>query len=245
MEIHGFNKTTLLDYPEHVACTVFTGHCNMRCPFCHNGDLVLMPGGQPAVSEEEFFAFLNKRKNVLEGVAITGGEPTLQKDLPEFIARIKETGLLVKLDSNGMKPEILRTLIEEKLVDYLAMDIKSDKAHYGECTGLPGIDLKPVEESVSLLMENRVPYEFRTTVLKPFHNRETFEGIADWIGGCERYFLQSYVDSHRILRDFLPDEEKAKYPVEFTAYTPEEMKEFEILLLNRGMKSVHVRGIAE
>jgi len=130
-------------------------------------------------------------------------------------------------------------------VDYLAMDIKSDKAHYGECTGLPGIDLKPVEESVSLLMENRVPYEFRTTVLKPFHNRETFEGIADWIGGCERYFLQSYVDSHRILRDFLPDEEKAKYPAEFTAYTPEEMKEFETLLLNRGMKSVHVRGIAE
>ena len=113
MVIHGYNKTTLLDYPEHVACTVFTGHCNMRCPFCHNGDLVLMPGSQPTVPEEEFFAFLNKRKNILEGVAITGGEPTLQKDLPEFIERIKDLGLLVKLDSNGMKPEVLRSLIEK------------------------------------------------------------------------------------------------------------------------------------
>ncbi len=245
MEIHGFNKTTLLDYPEHVACTVFTGHCNMRCPFCHNGDLVLMPGSQPTVAEEEFFAFLNKRKNVLEGVAITGGEPTLQKDLPDFIARIKEFGLLVKLDSNGMKPEVLRNLIEAGLVDYLAMDIKSDRAHYGECVGIPELDLGPVEESVALLMENKVPYEFRTTVIKQLHNREIFEGIADWIGGCEKYFLQSYVNSHRILKDFLPEEEKAKYPEEFEAYTPEEMKAFEKLLTDRGMKSVHVRGIAE
>ena len=245
MVIHGYNKTTLLDYPEHVACTVFTGHCNMRCPFCHNGDLVLMPGSQPTVPEEEFFAFLNKRKNILEGVAITGGEPTLQKDLPEFIERIKELGLLVKLDSNGMKPEVLCSLIEKGTVDYLAMDIKSDKAHYGETIGIPDLDLGPVEESVALLMENKVPYEFRTTVIKEFHNKEIFEGIADWIGNCEKYFLQSYVDSHRILKDFLPDEEKLKYPAEFTAYTPEEMKEFENLLISRGMKYVHVRGIAE
>lgn len=245
MEIHGFNKTTLLDYPEHVACTVFTGHCNMRCPFCHNGDLVLLPGSQPTVPEEEFFAFLNKRKNILEGVAITGGEPTLQKDLPEFIAKIKDLGLLVKLDSNGMKPDVLRKLIDDGLVDYFAMDIKSDKAHYGEAVGLASLDLKPVEESVALLMENKVPYEFRTTVIKQLHNREIFEGIADWIGACEKYFLQSYVDSHRILKDFLPEEEQKKYPASFDAYTPEEMKEFEKLLLDRGMKSVHVRGIAE
>ena len=245
MEIHGFNKTTLLDFPEHVACTVFTGHCNMRCPFCHNGDLVLLPGSQPTVPEEEFFAFLNKRKNILEGVAITGGEPTLQKDLGDFIARIKDLGLLVKLDSNGMKPEVLHDLVEKGLVDYLAMDIKSDRAHYAQCVGIPGLDLTPVEESVSLLMENRVPYEFRTTVIKGFHDAETFEGIADWIGGCEKYFLQSYVDSHRILKDLLPEEEKKKYPEVFESFTPEEMKAFEKLLISRGMKSVHVRGIAE
>ena len=125
MEIHGFNKTTLLDFPEHVACTVFTGHCNMRCPFCHNGDLVLMPSSQPTVPEEEFFAFLNKRKNILEGVAITGGEPTLQKDLGEFIRKIKDLGLLVKLDSNGSNPSMIKELYEAGLIDMIAMDIKA------------------------------------------------------------------------------------------------------------------------
>ena len=245
MEIHGYNKTTLLDFPEHVACTVFTGHCNMRCPFCHNGDLVLLPLSQPTVPEEEFFAFLNKRKNILEGVAITGGEPTLQKDLGDFIRRIKDLGLLVKLDSNGLKPEVLQSLIDAKLVDYLAMDIKSDKEHYAQSVGIPNLDLKPLEESVNLLMQNRIPYEFRTTVMRQFHNADIFKGIADWIGGCEKYFLQSYVDSHRILRDLLPEEEKSKYPDVFEAYTPEEMKEFRDLLVSLGMKSVHVRGIAE
>ena len=136
-------------------------------------------------------------------------------------------------------------MIEENLVDYLAMDIKSDKAHYAQTVGIPNLDLGPIEESVSLLMENRVPYEFRTTVIKAFHNQEIFAGIADWIGGCEKYFLQSYVDSHRILRDLLPEEEKAKYPEVFEAYTPEEMKAFERYLIGRGMKSVQVRGIAE
>ena len=244
MEIHGFNKTTLLDYPEHVACTVFTGHCNMRCPFCHNGDLVLMPGSQPTVDVEEFFAFLNKRKNILEGVAITGGEPTLQKDLGDFIRRIKDLGLLVKLDSNGLKPEILRTLIDEKAVDYIAMDIKSSRENYARTVGIENLDIRPIEESVSLLMEGRVPYEFRTTVIKQFHDEADFLRIADWIGGCEKYFLQSYVDSHRILKDFLPEEEQAKYPSAFEAYTPEEMKGFESLLRDKGM-NVHVRGIAE
>ena len=244
MEIHGFNKTTLLDYPEHVACTVFTGHCNMRCPFCHNGDLVLQPGSQPLVPEEEFFAFLNKRKNILEGVAITGGEPTLQKDLKDFIAKIKDLGLLVKLDSNGMRPQDLKELVAANLIDDLAMDIKSSKEKYGETVGIANFDIKPIEESVDFLMEGRVPYEFRTTVLKPFHTQEVFEGIADWIGGCEKYFLQSYVDSHRILKDFLPEEEKAKYAVPFEAYTPQEMIAFENYLKSRGM-NVHVRGIAE
>ena len=245
MVIHGLNKTTLLDYPEHVACTVFTGHCNMRCPFCHNGELVLRPEGQPTVSEEEFFAFLEKRKKILEGVAITGGEPTIQADLEDFIDRIREFGLEVKLDSNGLKPGVLKRLIDGKKVDYVAMDIKSDREHYGWTAGISNLDLKSVEESVALLMENRVPYEFRTTVIKQFHNAEIFENIADWIGGCEKYFLQSYAGAHGILMDFLTEEEKAGYPQVFEAYTPEEMKKFEELLIARGMKSVHVRGIAE
>ena len=244
MEIHGFNKTTLLDYPGHVACTVFTGHCNMRCPFCHNGDLVLTPGSQPAISEEEFFSFLNKRKNILEGVAITGGEPTIQADLPEFIKRIKEFNLEVKLDSNGMRPEILRKLMDENLVDYFAMDIKSSKSGYSYATGIANFDLGPVEESVSLLMENRVPYEFRTTVLKPFHNKEVFEEIAEWIKDCSQYYLQNYVDSHRILKDLLPEEEKRKYPESFEAFKPDELIAVRDMLKTKGM-NVFLRGVDE
>ena len=244
MEIHGFNKTTLLDYPGHVACTVFTGHCNMRCPFCHNGDLVLTPGSQPAISEEEFFSFLNKRKNILEGVAITGGEPTIQADLPEFIKRIKEYNLEVKLDSNGMRPEILRKLMDENLVDYFAMDIKSSKSGYSYATGIANFDLGPVEESVSLLMENRVPYEFRTTVLKPFHNTEVFEEIAEWIKDCSQYYLQNYVDSHRILKDLLPEEEKRKYPESFEAFKPDELIAVRDMLKEKGM-NVFLRGVDE
>lgn len=244
MEIHGFNKTTLLDYPGHVACTVFTGHCNMRCPFCHNGDLVLTPGSQPAISEEEFFSFLNKRKNILEGVAITGGEPTIQADLPEFIKRIKEYNLEVKLDSNGMRPEILRKLMDENLVDYFAMDIKSSKSGYSYATGIANFDLGPVEESVSLLMENRVPYEFRTTVLKPFHNTEVFEEIAEWIKDCSQYYLQNYVDSHRILKDLLPEEEKRKYPESFEAFKPDELIAVRDMLKTKGM-NVFLRGVDE
>ena len=244
MVIHGYNKTTLLDYPEHVACTVFTGHCNMRCPFCHNGDLVLTPGSQPAISEEEFFSFLNKRKNILEGVAITGGEPTIQADLPEFIKRIKEFNLEVKLDSNGMRPEILRKLMDENLVDYFAMDIKSSKSGYSYATGIANFDLGPVEESVSLLMENRVPYEFRTTVLKPFHNTEVFEEIAEWIKDCSQYYLQNYVDSHRILKDLLPEEEKRKYPESFEAFKPDELIAVRDMLKEKGM-NVFLRGVDE
>ena len=167
-----------------------------------------------------------------------------EKALGDFIHRIKDLGLLVKLDSNGLKPEILRALIDEKAVDYIAMDIKSSRENYAKTVGIENLDLGPIEESVSLLMEGRVPYEFRTTVIKQFHDEADFLRIADWIGGCEKYFLQSYVDSHRILKDFLPEEEQAKYPAAFEAYTPEEMKGFESLLRDKGM-NVHVRGIAE
>ena len=145
MQIHGLNKTTLLDYPEHVACTVICGHCNFRCPFCQNADLVLNPASQPCISEEEFWSFLSKRKGMLEGVCITGGEPTLHPDLVDFIARIKAQGLLVKLDTNGYRPEIIKKLMEEKLVDYIAMDLKSSKEWYALSAGLYNLTYTPTK----------------------------------------------------------------------------------------------------
>ena len=199
MEIHGLNKTTLLDYPEHVACTVFTGHCNMRCPYCQNADLVLYPESQPVLDEEEFFAFLKKRAFSLEGVCITGGEPTLQKDLKDFIKKIKERSLNVKLDTNGTNPALLKELIDEKLIDYAAIDIKSSKENYGRCMGIENYDTSAVEESVSILINGDLPYEFRTTVVKELMGREDFVSIGNWLKGAKQYFLQSYEESGRIL----------------------------------------------
>ena len=136
MKIHGFNKTTLLDYPEHLAATIFTGGCNFRCPFCHNGGLVLDPDSQPAISEEEVLKFLQKRRGILQGVCITGGEPTLQPDLENFVRKIKEMGYLVKLDTNGSRPEVLKSLLEKGLLDYVAMDIKASEENYARAAGV-------------------------------------------------------------------------------------------------------------
>ena len=148
MKIHGFNKSTLLDYPEHLAATIFLGGCNLRCPFCHNGSLVLRPYTQPVIYEEDVLAYLNKRKNILEGVCITGGEPTLYPDLPIFISKIKDTGLKVKLDTNGTNPGLVRQLIEDKLIDYIAMDIKNSKDKYGLTSGVNDLHVESIEESI-------------------------------------------------------------------------------------------------
>ena len=152
MKIHGLNKTTLLDYPEHVAATVFTGGCNFRCPFCHNGGLVLEPHKQPLILEEDVLSFLKKRKGVLSGVCITGGEPTLQKDLAEFIRKIKELGYLVKLDTNGYRPEMLEELFTEGLLDYVAMDIKTSLENYAVVSGVKNIDTDVIKESADILI---------------------------------------------------------------------------------------------
>ncbi len=243
MKIHGFNKTTLLDYPEHVACTVFTGHCNFRCPFCQNADLVLNPASQPCIPEEEFFHFLSKRKGMLEGVCITGGEPTLQNDLVPFITQIKEQGLLVKLDTNGYRPELLAQLIEDKLIDYVAMDLKSSKEGYSLSSGLKNLDLGAIEASVSLLMQGELPYEFRTTVVKELHSREDFLSIAEWIKGCKAYYLQSYTESDSILHNCLSPEERVLTASSLNAYTPEELKSIVSLLCEHGIPA-KLRGIA-
>lgn len=198
MKICGLQKTTLLDFPGHVAATVFTGGCNFRCPFCHNSDL-LENGAPAAFSEDEVLSFLSKRTGVLEGVAITGGEPTLQPDLEAFIRKIKSMGYLVKLDTNGYRPKVLKHLVSEGLIDYAAMDIKSSKERYGTVSGISGLILKPVEESVEFLKSGAVEYEFRTTVVKELHSARDFWQIGQWISGCPRYFLQNFTDSGNVL----------------------------------------------
>lgn len=200
MEIHGLQKLTLLDYPGRTACTVFTGRCNYRCPFCHNGALVLAPESQPALPEEEILRFLEKRRRLLDGVAVTGGEPTLQEDLPAFLRRVKDLGYAVKLDTNGTRPGVLRALLGEGLVDYVAMDVKAAPEKYAAAVGLPACDLAPVRESAALLMEGAVDFEFRTTVVEQLHTPEDFDAVGRWLRGEEKYFLQAFRDSGDLIR---------------------------------------------
>lgn len=199
MRICGFQKTTLLDFPGHVAATLFAGGCNFRCPFCQNGDLVLNPVSQPDLSEEEILAFLRKRKGILEGVCITGGEPTLQADLKDFVKRIRDMGYLVKLDTNGYRPEVLRELLQEKGLDYIAMDIKASQGSYKKATGMSCIEWQKIEESVELIKHSGVSHEFRTTVVRGIHETEEFEEIGRFLQGADAYFLQSYQDSGAVL----------------------------------------------
>ena len=199
MVIHGLQKLTLLDYPGHTACTVFTGACNYRCPFCHNASLVLAPERQPVIPEEELFAFLRKRRGLLDGVAITGGEPTLQSDLLGFMERVRSLGFAVKLDSNGSRPDVLRAVLENGLADYIAMDIKTCRENYPAVTGLDSVDIAAVEESAALLMAGGVDFEFRTTVVHELHSAEDFRRIGEWLRGDERYFLQGFRDSGELL----------------------------------------------
>ena len=165
MLIVGQNKTTLLDYPGRVAATIFTGGCNFRCPFCHNGDLVLKPSSLDTFSEEEVLSFLIKRKNVLKGVCITGGEPALQEDLPDFIKRIKDIGYAVKLDTNGYMPKILQNLIDDKLLDYVAMDVKNCRAKYGQTVGIENFDIQRIEESIKILADAGAAESYICTLL--------------------------------------------------------------------------------
>lgn len=196
MLIKGLQKLTLLDFPEKMACIVFTFGCNFRCPFCHNASLVLAGrADDTAIPEEEFFSFLQKRKGVLEGVCVTGGEPTLQPDLLPFLRRIKELGYAVKLDTNGYRPRVLKAAVEAGVVDYVAMDIKNSLARYGETVGISRFDTSPVEASAAYLMEGHVPFEFRTTLVKGLHTPGDLAEIGVWLKGDEAFFLQGFVDS--------------------------------------------------
>ena len=194
MQIIGLQKLTLLDFPGRLACTVFLGGCNLRCPFCHNASLVLPRGDVSGMTADELLAFLQKRRGRLQGVCVTGGEPTLCPDLPDLLRQIHLLGFEVKLDTNGTNPGMLRALLNEGLVDYVAMDIKNSPARYAETCG--GADvLTQVKESAALLMESGVDYEFRTTLAHPLHTPEDMAAIGQWLHGANRYFLQQFVDS--------------------------------------------------
>ena len=230
MKIQGLQKLTLLDFPEHVACTVFTAGCNFRCPFCHNASLVVHIQKENGISEEEFFSFLEKRKGVLDGVCVTGGEPLLQPDIESFIWKIKNLGYAVKLDTNGSFPETLKILVQKGLVDYVAMDIKNSLETYAITSGVDAINLEKIQESVSYLKENHVPYEFRTTVTQNFHSKEEFEKIGQWLEGTEKYFLQNFVDSGDLINGRIK------------GCSEEEMREF-LSVVQKYIPRAKLRGI--
>ena len=256
MNIQGFQKLTLLDFPGKMACTVFTGGCNFRCPFCHNASLVLNPGSQPAISEDGIFSFLESRKGILEGVCISGGEPTLQADLPEFIRKIRAIGFHVKLDTNGSRPGVLKALLDEGLLDYVSMDIKNAPKKYLTTIGIPeesqesdssasssdaskdtlcfdNLITDSVRQSAELLMQSSIPYEFRTTVVKELHNEEDLLAIGKWLSGARAYYLQSFRDSETLVGASLG---------QFHAYEPGQMRAFRDML-KPYFEIVELRGI--
>ena len=229
MKICGFQKTTLLDYPGHVAATIFLGLCNFRCPFCHNASL-LTEDAEEQCTMDEVLDVLKRRASLLEGVCITGGEPTLSPDLEILIRRIRELGLLVKLDTNGYRPDVVKRLCSEGLLDYIAMDIKSSPENYAMTAGVRSINMFLISESVRFILSSGIPYEFRTTAVKGLHTEEDFAGIGRLIQGAERYFIQNYVESDRVL-----------YPG-FSSFRKEELLKFADIV-RPFVKEVSLRGV--
>ncbi len=230
MNIGGIQKLSLLDYPDKTCCTIFTVGCNYRCPFCHNASIICNSVPENGISQEEVIEFLKRRKGLLDGVCITGGEPLLQDQLESFIREIKSLDFLVKLDTNGSLPRKLKQLIETGLVDYVAMDIKNSPDSYGQTIGINNYNLDPVKESVDLLLSNIVPYEFRTTVVRQLHTSKDMLAIAQWIKGADHYYLQNFVDSGDVLESGL------------SGFSREEIKDFHELI-RPIIPSVELRGI--
>ena len=231
MIFNGFQKVTLLDYPGKVACTLFTGGCNFRCPFCHNAGLVTDLSKSARIEEEEILTYLRKRRGILDGVCITGGEPLMHPDLPDFIRKVKELSFQVKLDTNGTFPERLAPLLDEGLVDYVAMDIKNSDEKYAATSGIEAYP-KKIDETISLLMNSGVAYEFRTTVVREYHTPQDIENIAKKIMGAKHYFLQGFTDSGNLIGE------------NCSAYSPSEMKDL-LAIATRYIPSAALRGIDE
>lgn len=190
----------MVDFPGKLAATVFTGGCNLRCPFCHNALLVNRLAENPEVHPlEEVLDFLKKRKGLLDGVVLSGGEPLLQSGAADFLEQVRSLGFAVKLDTNGCYPEALEDILKRNLVDYVAMDIKNSREKYAETVGLPDFDITPIEQSVQLLKNSGIDFEFRTTVVKEFHTTQDIVSIGEWLAGSPRYFLQQFVDSGNLV----------------------------------------------
>lgn len=230
MVISGLQKLTLLDYPEKTACLIFTQGCNFRCPFCHNKDLLGNCKGEGKIKEEEVFAYLEKRKGLLDGVCISGGEPLLQPDIEPFIAKIKQMGYQVKLDTNGSNPSMLKKLIEKGYIDYIAMDVKNDFLNYEKTSGVEKINMYNIEKSIRIIENANLDYEFRTTIVKELHNLEQLEKICKYIGPNAKYYIQNYRDCDTVLEKGL------------NGFQEEELLQIK-QKLNKVYPNVMVRGI--
>ena len=224
IEIGGIQKTTLIDYPGRVAATVFLIGCNFRCPFCYSAELVLPEKIklQPRISDKEFFGFLRDRRGLLEGIVVCGGEPTIHQELPDFIKKIKDLGFLVKLDTNGSNPRMLKELIDKKLIDYVAMDVKTCREKYNEAVGV-GVRISDIEESIKILKEGKIDYEFRTTVVPTVHLKEDILRVAEWLKPAKKYYLQSFRPEKTIDPKF---ENVKPYPKEFLLDIKKEISHF-------------------
>lgn len=230
MDFRGLQKTTLLDYPGIIAATVFTAGCNFRCPFCHNGDLVLAANSLPRIEETEVLDFLQKRKGILKGLCISGGEPTLQKGLPESIHKVKDLGYLVKLDTNGSNPEMLKALLENDLLNYVAMDIKNSPNSYEKTIGVTGFSMEAISESIEILRQAGIPCEFRTTLVKELHTEADMRAIAHWLPKEIPYYLQCYEENEQVIKPgFHPP----------TKETIERYRE----ILSEKLEQVYLRGV--
>ena len=230
MYLCGLQKLAMVDYPGKLAATVFTGGCNLRCPFCHNALLVTRLDETPELGEEAVLSFLATRTKLLDGVVLSGGEPLLQPDAADFLRKIRQMGFAVKLDTNGFFPDRLSAILEEGLVDYVAMDIKNAPEKYPITCGIPGLDTAPVAESVKLLRQSGVDFEFRTTLVREFHTPEDLLAIGRWLEGSPRYFLQAFLDSGNLVGSGC------------SPFTPQEMRDF-TLLLRPFFGEVNLRGI--
>lgn len=229
MKICGLQKLTLLDFPDRVACTIFTLGCNFTCPFCQNSSLVLADRYAPTIDEKEVLNFLESRIGLLDGVCISGGEPTLQRDLKDFIKKVREMGYSVKLDTNGYNPDVLEELLNENLLDFVSMDIKNSLEKYAVTAGMKHIDVEKIKKSICLLSSSRVPYELRTTIVKEFHDENDMKAIAELVKESPVYFLQAFRDSPTNIAQGL-------HPC-----SDEEMQKFKTILLNEGV-NVKIRG---
>lgn len=238
MRICGLQKLSLLDFPEKLAATVFTGGCNLRCPFCHNAPLVTRAGKCDEIPLNDFFSFLQSRKGKLDGVCITGGEPLLQAGLEDFILRIRDMGFLVKLDTNGCFPDKLRILIDDGVLDYVAMDVKNSLDKYAETVGIPDFDTSPVLESISILKEGRVQYEFRTTLVKGLHTTDSVRALGRLLIGAEKYFLQNFADSGDLV-GFCPENEAVKCAMD--SFSLQELEELKGIIM-QNVPVVSIRG---